>query len=117
MSGSDSTLSELIVRLADGRSNVALSADCGGVPARSRLNQLINRELIEFPSVEIINGLARGLRVSPETVILACATSLGFRVGQPSRLARLLPPTDDLNDEQVNAVLAVARAMNPGNAS
>jgi hypothetical protein len=113
----EGTLGELVKRLADGRSDAQLAVDCGGVPSRPRINQIVNHPMQQWPSMDVIHGLAKGLRVAPETIVLASANSLGFRLQEPSRLARLLPPSDDLTDEQVNAVLAVVRAMNQGHAA
>lgn len=111
------TLSDLIKRHIGNRSGAELEAACGGTPTRSRLWQMQTKDLKSWPSPEAIRGLSKGLGVSEAAVIHASANSLGFTMQEPPRLAGLLPAAAaNLDDSQVNAVLAVVAAMNPGNA-
>lgn len=74
------TLSELIIEYRGGRSNVALSADCEGIPSDKRIHQIIHKPINNFPDPETIRGLSRGLRTSEEAVVMAAARSLGLDV-------------------------------------
>lgn len=110
-------LAALINEMKGDRSYERLARDCGGRPTAGRLQQIATSDLSAFPDPETIANLATGLRVSQRTVILAAAESLGLSAGESrSKLMEWLPADrlDELNGEQVRAILAVVHAMLPG---
>lgn len=65
---------------------------------------------------ETILGLAEALDVTPETVILAWATSLGLpvKVRQPLIALQMPPAADTLTDAERNSIIAMIRAITAG---
>jgi hypothetical protein len=106
-------LAELIRTGKGDRSYEQLARDCGGRPTAARIHQIATGQARSFPDPPTIRGLARGLRVTEATVVLAAAEALGLDARlSGSRLETLLPAgIDNLTDEQVNAVLAVINTM------
>lgn len=103
------TINELILALKGARTYEQLAEDCGGVPTPGRIQQLATKPQNTFPSPDTVRGLARGLRVNANTIISACASSLGLTDDTNSpRIVTMLPPgSDTLNNDQLSAVLAV----------
>lgn len=94
-----------------------LEEACGGKPTAARLQQMAPRSptsgrLREFPDPDSVRGLARGLRKTELTVVLAAAESLDLDVKAQSKLTDLLPPESDaLTDVQIAAVQQVVWSM------
>ncbi|GAA1806921.1 hypothetical protein [Nesterenkonia flava] len=81
----------LIRELIGTRSFEQLAEDCNGQPSKHRLYSMVREPLKQFPSVESIQGLAQGLHVHPNTVIMACAESLGLADCEDKGPALVLP--------------------------
>jgi hypothetical protein len=105
-------LSELIYTAKADRSYSDLERDSNRTPLASRWHQLATMPLKNFPDPPTIKGLALGLRVSEWQVIRSAAESLGFKPATESKLGILLPPgVEDLDDDQIAAILAVIMSM------
>ena len=75
------SLASLINRRRGARTYVELSKDCGGKPTHKALQQMVTRQLKNFPDPDTIRGLARGLNVLESDVVDVCAREVGLRVG------------------------------------
>lgn len=73
-------LAELIRRNLGDRTLAQLAADCGGEPDLAGLRHL--SDLAVLPAPRTIRGLARGLRVSEATVLLAAGETLGLNIDE-----------------------------------
>lgn len=111
-------LAELILANKAGRSYATLARDCGDAIGAKRLQHIatLTRPLANFPDPPSIRGLARGLRVTERTVILAAAESLGLDVGQalPPLVEQLPVGTEQLTDQEVSTVVTMVRTLLAG---
>lgn len=90
-----------------------LERACGNKPTAARLQQMATSDTLrEFPDPDSVRGLARGLRKTELSIVLAAAESLGLDVRTQSKLTDLLPPESDaLTDVQIAAVQQVVWSM------
>jgi len=94
------------------RSFDRVSSDCGGVPTGKRLQQIATTPLKTFPDPASIRGLARGLGVSQQDVILASARSLGLSVaGDHTKGALVLSDIDELDGDSRQVLTSLARTL------
>lgn len=107
------TIRDLIHFLLDaGKTVRELAADSGGRVKFQTFQELANHPPKQFPKDnKTIVGMAKALRVSEATVVLAYAKGLGIDVLTDSRFALRLPVGVDAIDPQMqDALIAVARA-------
>lgn len=104
-------LRALIASRRDERNNAELSRDCGGIPTQSRLQQMANNPIKVFPDPDTIKGLARGLSVTVEQVISACAKDLNLPMGSPDESALVLFGARDLPESSQQILVNLSREM------
>lgn len=104
-------LRRLINERRGDRNNSELSRDCGGIPTQSRLQQLANKPIKTFPDPDTIRGLARGLNVTIEQVISACAADLDLPMGAPDDSALVLGGARYLPDSSQQLLVSLSREM------
>lgn len=104
-------LRRLIIERRGDRTNVELSRDCGGIPTQSRLQQITTNDIKVFPDPETIRGLARGLNVTIENVISACAADLGLNMGAPDDSALMIGGARELPESSQQLLISMAREM------
>lgn len=112
-------IGELITSMLGGRTYAQLAKDCGGSPTIGRISGMVTDGLGGFPTMTTVNGLARGLGVSPQAIVQACGVSLGLWIPGAFADAALPLPNGaaDLTSGQRNAVVAVVREfINANNA-
>lgn len=85
----------------------------GGVVKAARFHQLVRETPSAFPQPRTVEALAGLLQMPVASVVLSIASSLGIPVqDSASKLASSLPPgTDNLTDDDRDAILAVTRAL------
>lgn len=85
----------------------------GDVIKSARLHNMVREPQRNFPEPRTLEALASLLQLPVATVVLAFARTLGLPVTDRStRLAQSLPPgTDELTDEDRDAILAVTRQL------
>lgn len=73
--------------------------DAHGIPVttKGRVQQLAGGDISHWPAPATIRALARMLKVTEHTVILAAAVTLGFDPPNVARLVNLLPTADELS--------------------
>ena len=101
----------LIASRRGDRNNAELSRDCGGIPTQSRLQQLANAPIKTFPDPDTIRGLARGLNVTIEQVIAACASDLNLPMGAPDDSALVLGGARYLPESSQQILVNLSREM------
>ena len=101
----------LIASRRGDRNNAELSRDCGGIPTQSRLQQLANNPIKVFPDPDTIRGLARGLNVTIEQVISACASDLNLPMGAPDDSALVLGGARYLPETSQQILVSLSREM------
>lgn len=104
-------LRRLIIERRGDRSNPELSRDCGGIPTPSRLQQITSQNIKVFPDPETIRGLARGLNVTIETVVSACAADLELNMGSPDDSALIIGGARELPESSQQLLISLAREM------
>ena len=107
-------LSELIRTWKGARTYKDLSAVTGGSPTWKSYEKWVNDPIRNFPDPPTMQAIARALGVEEETVMDACAESLGLRVNRSGRslLVSMLagvPGTERLTDEEIRTFLALIR--------
>lgn len=104
-------IGELIKSMLGGRTYKQLSEDCGGTPTIGRISGIISDGITGFPTMTTIEGLAKGLGVSKQTIVQACGVELGlWESGAFLNAALPLPQgAEELSAGQRNAVVAVVR--------
>lgn len=107
---------ELIAAHKSSRSYPELARAAGGVVTDKRLQQLAQGQFKEFPEPATIIGLAKALRVSETSVLLAFAESLGLNVTRSvAPLLELLPASvADLPENQVRAIAGLIYEFTEG---
>lgn len=112
-------IGELITSMLGGRTYAQLSKDCGGSPTIGRISGMVTDGIGGFPTMTTVNGLAKGLGVSPQAIVQACGTSLGLWTTGTFSDAVLPLPTEaaNLTSGQRNAVVAVVREFINSNTS
>ncbi|WP_285240103.1 hypothetical protein [Pseudarthrobacter sp. MEB009] len=93
------------------RNNIELSRDCGGVPTHSRIQQIGNRPMRVFPDPPTLKGLARGLNVTVEQIIAACAADLDLPMGAPDSSALVLGGARSLPESSQQLLVSLSREM------
>lgn len=108
-------LRELVKSRKGGRSYATLAEDCGGYPSGKRLQQLATTQQKNFVDPVTVKALARGLRVTEVTVVLAAAEDLGLDVSRatPKVLDYLPPAVNDLGHDQLFAIANLIRSFLP----
>lgn len=104
-------LARLILENAGGRGNTELSRDCGGVPTQSRIWQMLNNGYTQFPGVDVIRGLSRGLNISTSRIVQACAEDLGIPMGRDDESTLTIAGGGELDEESKRAIVTIARNM------
>jgi hypothetical protein len=104
-------LRALVASRRGDRNNAELSRDCGGIPTQSRLQQLANNTIKVFPDPDTIRGLARGLNVTVEQVISACAADLSLPMGTPDDSALVLGGARYLPETSQQILVNLSREM------
>lgn len=106
-------LAELIQSHKGDRTFAELQRDCGDYPSDKRLQQLATQPQKNFPDPPTIQALAQGLRVPEVVVVLAAAETLGIdtRRATPALLDRLPAGVDLLSEDQVRAIVDIARTF------
>jgi hypothetical protein len=102
---------QLIATRRGDRNNAELSRDCGGIPTQSRLQQIANNPIKLFPDPDTIRGLARGLNVTVEQVISACAADLSLPMGTPDDSALVLGGARYLPESSQQVLVNLSREM------
>lgn len=112
-------IEELINSMLGGRTLKQLSKDCGGTPTIGRISGIMTDGVRGFPTLTTINGLAKGLGVSPQTVIQACGVTLGLWTVENFSAGALQLPlgAEKLTKGQKNAVVSVVREFINANAA
>lgn len=93
------------------RNNAELSRDCGGIPTQSRLQQMANKAIKTFPDPDTIRGLARGLNVTVEQVVTACASDLDLPMGTPDDSSLVLGGARYLPESSQQMLVSLSREM------
>lgn len=93
------------------RNNLELSRDCGGIPTQSRLQQMANKPIKLFPDPDTIRGLARGLNVTVEQVVAACAADLDLPMGSPDESALVIGGARALPESSQQLLVTLSREM------
>jgi hypothetical protein len=108
-------LRELVKSQKGHRSYATLADDCGGYPSDKRLQQLATQQQKNFVDPKTIQALARGLRVTEVTVVLAAAEDLGLDVSRatPRVLDYLPAAVNDLDEDQLFAIGNLIRSFIP----
>lgn len=108
-------LRELVKSQKGHRSYATLAADCGGYPSDKRLQQLATQRQKNFVDPVTVKALAKGLRVTEVTVVLAAAEDLGLDVSRamPRVLDYLPAAVNDLDDDQLFAIGNMIRSFIP----
>lgn len=104
-------LRRLISERRGDRNNNELSRDCGGIPTQSRLQQIANNAIKTFPDPDTIRGLARGLNVTVEQVIAACAADLSLPMGTPDDSALVLGGARYLPESSQQLLVNLSREL------
>lgn len=104
-------LRHLIAARRGDRNNNELSRDCGGIPTQSRLQQLANNAIKTFPDPDTIRGLARGLNVTVEQVVSACAADLNLPMGSPDDSSLVLGGARYLPESSQQILVNLSREM------
>jgi len=104
-------LRSLILKGRGDRNNAELSRDCGGNPKQSRIQQITSAPIKVFPDPDTIRGLARGLNVTIEQVISACAADLDLPMGSPDDSALLLGGARYLPESSQQLLVNLSREM------
>lgn len=102
----------LILDRKGDRSNEALSRDCGGRPTGNAIWKILQDDMTQFPDVDTIQGLAKGLKVPAREVLHAYARSLGLDIGtaeDPGYLA--LPGAQALPAEAQKVLFAMSETL------
>lgn len=103
-----SDLPSLIRELIGNRTFEELANDCGGQPTRHRLYSMARTPIRQFPTVDTIQGISKGLKVRPGAVVNACAVSLGLVEEQDTKAPLLIPETArDLTDDQKSLIVSM----------
>lgn len=69
---------DLIVSLKGDRSWRQLTEDCGGTPSRRYLNLATTEAPTQMPTLEHIQGLCKGLGVTPSVIVQTWGKALGL---------------------------------------
>jgi hypothetical protein len=111
--GGGLTLAQLILNRKGSRSFDILSEDCGGTPAGRRIQQFTwdKREMKAFPDPDTIVGLAKGLAVTPEDVLLAAARSLGIPVREANMESLTIAGAGTLSPSAQEALQFMAKEL------
>lgn len=107
------TIQQLIrIELDRGKTVRDLEADSGGEVKFQTFHQLATHPPHQFPKeTKTIRGIARALRCSEATVVLAYAAGLGIYISGLSNFALRLPPgVDDLDPQLQDSMVGVIRA-------
>ena len=104
-------LRRLINERRGDRSNLQLSRDSGGIPTQSRWQQIANKPIKLFPDPDTIRGIARGLNVTVEQVIAACAEDLELPMGRPDESALILGGARSLPESSQQILVTLSREM------
>ncbi len=104
-------LQRLIAEKRGDRGLRALSRDCGGTPNDRVLGRMVHNDLKAFPERPTVEGLARGLGVSVTRVLLACASSLGYRVQSEDETVLVLPGAGTLPPKAQETLLDMSREL------
>lgn len=112
-------IEELINSMLGGRTLKELSKDCGGTPTIGRISGMALNGIRAFPNLTTVTGLAKGLGVSPETVVQACGVSLGLWTSDSFNAGALQLPlgAEKMTKGQKNAVVGVVREFINSNAA
>lgn len=109
-----SRFGDLIVRLKGTRTYEQLSEDCGGLPSSARIQQMATKPQTNFPAVESIKGLAKGLGVKPVVLLAACGQDFELLSENDlnSSAGLLLPEgADKLTNAQQSVVVGMVREL------
>ena len=104
-------LRNLITNWRGDRNSLELSRDCGGIPTQSRLQQMANKPIKLFPDPDTIRGLARGLNVTVEQVVAACAADLDLPMGSPDESALVIGGARALPESSQQLLVTLSREM------
>ncbi|MBG6085861.1 hypothetical protein [Zhihengliuella flava] len=107
-------LQRLIQERRGNRSYESLSRDCGGTPAKPNLVRLATDEYKSFPRPDAMIGLAKGLKVRVQDIVVASAISCGIQL--PKGLAGssddlVIPGAGKLPDESRSMLEELAGNM------
>jgi hypothetical protein len=104
-------IQQLVLDRKGGRTFTRLMEDCGGVPTDKRLNQITQHGIKNFPDAATIEGLSTGLNVSVTSVVLACARSLGLKVGVTDPDSLTITGVSKLPLSSQNLIVTLAQEM------
>lgn len=104
-------LQALILNHKGDRSYARLSAACGGVPSTVNAQRLATKPIKDFPTVDVLTGLSRGLGVRLIDVLHAAAVSVGMPIHAPSDNDLLIPEAGRLPEESRRLLLDTAQNM------
>lgn len=104
-------LRALIASRRGDRNNLELSRDCGGIPTQSRLQQMTAKPIKVFPDPDTLRGLARGLNVTVEQVVSACAADLDLPMGTPDESALIIGGGRALPESSQQILISLSREM------
>jgi hypothetical protein len=104
-------LRALIAARRGDRNNAELARDSGAVPTQSRWQQLANQPIKMFPDPATIRGMARGLNVTIEELLSACARDLGLQTGTPDESALVLAGARSLPESSQQLLVNLSREM------
>lgn len=104
-------LQALILNHKGDRSYARLSAACGGVPSTVNAQRLATKPIKDFPTVDVLMGLSRGLGVRLIDVLHAAAVSVGMPIHASSDNDLLIPEAGRLPEESRRLLLDTAQNM------
>lgn len=104
-------LQALILNHKGDRSYARLSVACGGIPSTVNAQRLATKPIKDFPTVDVLMGLSKGLGVRLIDVLHAAAVSVGMPIHASSDNDLLIPEAGRLPDESRRLLIGTAENM------